>query len=351
VRVLITSMFGCSDLLLINEASLGGPWGCFFVFKYDIVLSGIYGILVLGDEMQIERLFETVYILMQKGNVTAKQLADRLGVTVRTVYRDLDVLSAAGIPVYTSQGKGGGIRLLENFVLDRSLLTGVEQKEMLAALQSLKATQAADTDGVLKKLGVLFKQKDANWVEIDFSNWGPFDRERFLTLKTAVLQKKVVSFEYYNSRGEKTERRAEPLQLWFKDRAWFLKAFCLNRGAPRIFKLSRMKHIALTDIMFERDLSQLEYEPQGGEPFRTVWLKLKFTAGMAYRVWDEFEESCIHENGDGSFTVLTAYPEDEWVYGYILSFGSGVTVLEPGYISEGILSRLKAAMQNYCRQT
>lgn len=305
------------------------------------------GILFLGDDMQIERLFETVYILMQKGNVTAKQLAERLGVTVRTVYRDLDILSAAGIPVYTSQGKGGGIRLLDSFVLERSLLTGEEQKEMLAALQSLKATQAADTDGVLKKLGALFDQKDASWVEIDFSNWGFFDRQRFLTLKKAVLQKKVIAFDYFGRRGEKTARRAEPLQLWFKDRAWFLKAFCQNRGAPRIFKLSRMKNIVLTDTLFQRELSELKYESGDPASVPVVFLKLKFSSEMAYRVWDEFEESCIQANADGSFTVDTAYPEDEWVYGYILSFGSGVKVLEPGTIRDGILSRLKDMMQNY----
>lgn len=297
--------------------------------------------------MQIERLFETVYILMRKGNVTAKQLAERLGVAVRTVYRDLDILSEAGIPVYTSQGKGGGIRLLDGFALDRSLLTGEEQKEILAALQSLKATRAAGTDGALEKLGALFNQKDANWVEIDFSNWGPFDRERFLMLKQAVLQKKVISFEYYNSRGEKATRRAEPLQLWFKDRAWFLKAFCLSREAPRIFKLSRMKNIALTEVSFERELSRMKYESGEEGPARAVCLKLKFAPWMAYRVWDEFEESCIETQGDGGFIVRTAYPEGEWVYGYILSFGSGVTVLEPDPIREGVLKRLQATIKNY----
>ena len=317
--------------------------------KYDMLMSGKHGILFLGDDMKIERLFETVYILMQKGNVTAKQLGERLGVTTRTVYRDLDILSTAGIPVYTSQGKGGGIRLLDSFVLDKSLLTEEEQKEMLAALQSLKATQAADTDGVLKKLGTLFDQKNANWVEIDFSNWGIFDREKFLTLKKAILQKKVIAFDYFGRRGEKTARRAEPLQVWFKDRAWFLKAFCLNRGAPRIFKLSRMKSIEPTDISFERDLSGLEYESGSPASVPVIGLKLRLSSEMAYRVWDEFEESCIQANEDGSFTVDTAYPEDEWVYGYILSFGSGITVLEPGFVREGILLRLKETLQNYSK--
>ena len=310
-------------------------------------MSGNNGILVSGDRMQIERLFQTVYILMQRGNVTAKQLAEKLGVTVRTVYRDLDVLSEAGIPVYTSQGKGGGIRLLDGFVLDKSLLTEAEKKDVLAALQSLQATQAADTGGVLKKLGGLFGQNGANWVEIDFSNWGPFDRERFLTLKTAILQKKVISFDYFNARGEKTSRRAEPLQLWFKDRAWFLKAFCLERRAPRVFKLSRMKNTALTDIPFERDLSGLQYESNEGAPARIVCLTLHFSGEMAYRIYDEFEETCIQANADGSFTVRTAYPEGEWVYGYILSFGSGVTVLEPDNIRRGVLLRLQYMLKNY----
>jgi predicted DNA-binding transcriptional regulator YafY len=283
---------------------------------------------------------------MQKGNVTAGQLSERLGVSERTIYRDLDRLSGAGIPVYASQGKGGGIHLLDSFVLDKSLLTAEEQREILAALQSLQAVKDTDTGGALEKLGAVFRQNTESWVEIDFSNWGPASRERFLLLKKAVLQKRVIAFDYFNSRGEKLSRQAEPLQLWFKDRAWFLKAYCRVRGAFRIFKISRMKNITLTDTVFTRVLADIPYD-ESAAPIKIVTLTLQVNADLAYRVYDEFDENDIEQNEDGSFTVRVSFPEGDWVYGYILSFGYGVKVVEPENIRIGIESRIRLMLQNY----
>ena len=295
--------------------------------------------------MQVGRLFEIVYILMQKGCVTAGQLSGRLGVSERTIYRDLDLLSSAGIPVYTTQGKGGGIRLLENFVLDKSILTAEEQREVLAALQGLGAVRDTDIAGALDKLGAVFRQNTDSWVEIDFSNWGPGSRERFLLLKKAVLQKKVVAFDYYNSQGEKFSREAEPLQLWFKDRAWFLKAYCLTKDSFRIFKISRMKNICLTDNPFSRNLTGTSWQFTG--PLGILSVKLHLDASMAYRVYDEFDENEIDQDADGSFTVRVSFPEGEWVYGYILSFGSSAEVLEPEELRTEFSRRIAQMKKKY----
>lgn len=296
--------------------------------------------------MQVARLFEIVYTLMQKGRATAGQLSERLGVSERTIYRDLDLLSGAGIPVYTTQGKGGGIRLLDGFVLDRSMLTKEEQQEILAALQSLKAVRDTDTEGALSKLGAIFRQNADSWVEIDFSNWGPGSRERFLILKKAVLQKKVIAFDYYNSRGEKLSRQAEPLQLWFKERAWFLKAYCRTKDAFRIFKISRMKNIRATEITFQRGLADIAWDREEA-PLKILGATLHLDACMAYRVYDEFDEKEVQQNADGSFTVSVSFPEGDWVYGYILSFGSAAEVLEPAELRSEISQRIAGMMKKY----
>ncbi len=296
--------------------------------------------------MIMQRLFDILYYLMQNENVTAKKLAARLEVSVRTVYRDIECLSAAGIPVYTDRGRGDGIRLLDGFMLDRSLLSGEEKREILAALQSLKTVGAEDTGGAIEKLGALFGQRAKSWVEIDLSNWNPRDKERLDLLKEAVIGQKVITFEYYGKSGEKTFRSAEPLQLWFKDRAWFLRAYCRARGAMRIFKLTRMKKIALTGDTFRRDLPGPAEAPEK-ESFRTVTVTLRLSPALAYRVYDEFDEEGVTRNADGSFTMSKTYPEDEWVYGYILSFGNGATVTGPRHIREGVQERLSKALENY----
>lgn len=80
--------------------------------------------------MQINRLFEIVYILLEKEKVTARELAERFEVSTRTVYRDIEALSCAGIPVYMSKGKGGGVSLLPGFTLNKAVITEGEKAEI-----------------------------------------------------------------------------------------------------------------------------------------------------------------------------------------------------------------------------
>lgn len=166
--------------------------------------------------MQINRLFEIVYILLEKKSVTAKDLAERFEVSVRTIYRDIDVLSSAGIPIYASQGKGGGIALMEHFILNKSVLTEAEQDEILFALQSLTVTRNPESDTVLSKIRSLFnKGTAADWIEVDLSPWGSDRNQKceFTILKNSILNREVIEFEYYNAAGEKGIRRVEPVKL------------------------------------------------------------------------------------------------------------------------------------------
>jgi biotin operon repressor len=90
--------------------------------------------------MQSSRLCEIIYILMDKHFATCEDLARELEVSTRTIRRDVDALSAAGVPVYMSRGKGGGVHLMPHYVLDKSVVSDNEQAEILAALSALRAT-------------------------------------------------------------------------------------------------------------------------------------------------------------------------------------------------------------------
>lgn len=298
--------------------------------------------------MQINRLFEIVYILLNKKTITAKELAERFEVSVRTIYRDIDTLGAAGIPVYMSKGKGGGISLLDNFVLNKSILSDNEQNEILASLQSLNAIKYPDVENVISKLGMLFNKVDYNWIDVDFSHWGSADKEKFSLLKTAVVNKKIITFDYFSSYGEETCRTLEPLQLWFKDKAWYVKGYCLSKQDYRIFKLTRMKKLEITEKTFERELPQMISDGAKIEKFiKIVELKLHFKACVAYRVYDEFDENDIVRNADGSFEVTVSYPEDDWVYGYIISYGSFAEVIEPKHIRNIVIEKLEDTLKQY----
>ena len=117
--------------------------------------------------MQINRLFEIVYLLLEKNTITAKELSEHFGVSIRTIYRDIDILSTANIPIYTNKGKGGGIHLLDNFVLDKSILSEEEQNQILFALQSLEKLDTNNEKKALEKMSMLFHKKTKNWIEVD----------------------------------------------------------------------------------------------------------------------------------------------------------------------------------------
>lgn len=296
--------------------------------------------------MQVNRLFEIIYILLEKENVTAKELAEHFGVSVRTIYRDIDVLSRSNIPIYTNQGKGGGINLLDNFVLDKSLISEDEQNQILFALQSFEKLNVNNEKMLLDKMSILFNKATRNWIEIDFSSWGTdsTQNERYNKIKEAILNKKVVEITYFNSYGEENIRQVEPLQIWFKDKSWYIKAFCRLKQNYRIFKIARIRDIKILDEHFERDLP---VEKEEKTKFKVISLKLEISKEMAYRVYDEFEKENINKNENGDFIVEVEYPENEWVYGYILSFGEYVKVLSPEYAKDIIKKRLEKTIKNY----
>ncbi|HOQ06721.1 MAG TPA: YafY family protein [Clostridiales bacterium] len=297
----------------------------------------------------MNRLFEIVYILLGKERVTAKELAERFEVSRRTIYRDIEALSAAGIPVYTERGRDGGIGLLPGFTLNRSLLSEQEQEDVISALQALEAVNPRKMAQALTKLSAVFNRKLVNWIEVDFSSWSRLDDGLFDRLKAAIFEKVTVEFDYYSTKGEKTHRRVEPVQLFFKHQAWYLKGFCLSRKSMRMFKLTRIKNLQLTDQRFDDRHSPetMLQDTADGENARPVMLKLKIGPEMAYRVYDEFEPRNIQKQPDGSFVVSAAFTEDEWLYGYILSFCEYAEVIEPPHIRETIREKLERTYGKY----
>jgi Predicted transcriptional regulator len=300
--------------------------------------------------MQINRLFEIIYILLDKKTTTAKELAERFEVSVRTIYRDIDTLSAAGIPVYTSQGKGGGISLLDGYVLNKSVLSENEQNEILFALQSLTAAQGPETDRVLSKLSSLFHKDTINWIEVDFSLWGSSKNgaRQFTILKNAILSHRVIEFDYLNSSGVKSSRRVEPLKLIFKVRAWYLHGFCLSKNACRSFKISRLSNLRMTQETFiERPPADTTEDGKEHSSQKWIPVRLKIAPHGTYRIYDEFDGEEIAKNPDSSFNVETLLPESEWLLNYLLSFGADLEVLAPEHIRSIIQNKLREILSQY----
>ena len=281
--------------------------------------------------MSSGRLFEIVYLLLERRQMTAAELAGRFEVSVRTIYRDIDALSAAGVPVYTTQGKGGGVALMDHYILDRAAFTEEEQRQLLTALQSLPEAARAGADETLAKLSGLFRRRETDWLQVDLSRWGSVeaDQRKFEALKTAILDRRAAVFTYVSSYGLTTDRRVLPARLVFKGQSWYLQAYCTEKEDYRTFKVSRILKLSVLDERFSRPLSPPPIE--AGEPPEgfCIPVRLRFSPALAYRVYDEFDEGCVTRGADGSLVVSVSFPEDPWLYGYLLSFGLGVEVLEP----------------------
>ena len=297
--------------------------------------------------MQINRMFEIIYILLNKKTQTAKELAEHFGVSTRTIYRDIDALSLAKIPVYTEKGKGGGIRLLPDFVLRNSLLNTEEQREILSALEGLSSVKTAQTSQVLQKLSALFNKPVENWLQVDFSDWTFASSGLWEDLKAAILNRKIVAFDYFSAAGEKTSRRIEPIQLYFKLRAWYITAFCLTRQDIRLFKLSRMRNLKVTDEHFQNRGPSAPAPNPAEEQWEGIALTLKIQPEMTWQMLDEFDDDMIEKQPDGSFIVSAIWPESDWLHGLLLSFGEYLEVLEPPHLRELIKEKAQKTADIY----
>lgn len=286
--------------------------------------------------MRESRLFKIIYYLLDKGMATAAELAERFEVSVRTIYRDIDALSSAGIPIYTEMGRGGGIRLLSDFVMDQTVISEQEKREILSALRGMEMVSGSSDKDMIEKLSALFRVRAVDWLDVDFSRWGdkPRDNERFTVLKSAILQNRCVMIMYADSFGRTDERVIQPLQLFYKSKDWYLKAYCRLKKDFRLFKLNRILAWEILEESFV-PMEVPEFDDAHGQPSTRVILR--FPKEMAYRVYDEFDIDQIRSEDNGDMVVTAKMPEDAWLTGYLLSFGTQVEIVEPAYL-RGIIA-------------
>lgn len=302
--------------------------------------------------MKINRLIEITTILLNKKTVTASDLAARFNVSTRTIYRDIDVLSAAGVPVYSTQGINGGISIMDDFTLNRSAISKSESENIIFALQTLQATKFPELDAILEKLGALFKSSASDWVSIDFSPWGsnPNEYNKFDLIKYSILKSKVISVDYINAQNIKSKREIAPLRLIFKSQAWYLFGFCYKRLDYRTFRISRIKNVAVTENDYERSqlISLTNNKNEKDVPeLNCTHLVLEFKEEALYRLYDDYDDGIIIRNPDGTYTLEFDFPEDDWVYGYILSFGDYVKVISPPHIQKIIKEKCGRIINHY----
>ncbi|MCR0428542.1 YafY family transcriptional regulator [[Clostridium] innocuum] len=298
--------------------------------------------------MKENRYFQMIYLLLDKGQMTAPELADYFEVSIRTIYRDIDILSSAGIPIYATQGKGGGIAIQDSYVLKKSLLSEQEQKQILMALQGIRVLEDEQINMLLSKLSGVFQRQQGNWLEIDFSTWtkSGAGKHNFQLLQSAIWKSRIVSFSYYSGKGEQTKRIIESHKLVFKTSDWYLYGYCTLRKDFRFFKLTRIRDLKLQDAEFMRETPEHIFERSDEFEMKTVQVTLLFDAGMSHEVYEKFDEE-VSEQEDGSLLVTTILPDNELLYSYVLSCRERVEVLSPPYVRDNVRKRVRKMLEIY----
>lgn len=236
---------------------------------------------------------------------------------------------------------------MDGYSIDKTLVSDNEQKQILMALESINATGQVDVKESLVKLGGLFKKNEVNWLEIDFSPWSQNENDKiiFESIKNSIFNNQKISFLYFNTKGETSNRIVEPYKLVFKANYWYLYGFCTKRNDMRYFKLTRIEKLKILDETFiKRQLKEEKYTYE--ESKYNIDIKLKIDGSMGFRVYDEFRNGTIKMEED-YFIVNINVPFSDWIYGYLLSFGNAVEVLEPANIREEYIKKVKNILKNY----
>lgn len=302
--------------------------------------------------MKLERLLAIIMLLLNRDQINAKELAEYFEVSQRTIYRDIDTINRAGIPIVSYMGAEGGFGILENYKITKNFLDDYEINSLLSALKNLNNTiNDKKISHTIEKLDNLKPDKNifssnskSIPINIDYNNWNSKnkDKDKLKNLNNAINEKRIISFEYVNKKGECTNRIVEPLSLLLKDFSWYLQGYCHGKEDYRLFKVKRMRMVKVTEDYFTRNappLEALDYLEEWYKDSTVINVILKFKAKMRARVFDSFNEDEIQLLEDGTIEVHFTYPEDNGLFELILGFGSQVEVIEPLELRAQILQR------------
>lgn len=301
--------------------------------------------------MKVDRLVSIIMILLDKERIGAQELADMFEVSPRTIYRDIDAINMAGIPVRSTSGVGGGFEIMQQYKIDKKVFSTADLSALLMGLSSLSGMVRGDelihALAKVKSFIPADKAKDielkVNQICIDLSPWmGNSNIQPYLEIIKAGLQEgRLLTFEYVAHHGNKTARTVEPYQLVLKGSHWYLQGYCHIRNDYRLFRLSRMSNLQMQEETFTpRDYQkpQLEF----ADILETMQTKIKIRVHKS--VIDRVLDYCTYEDlsPDGNEYYIVNFPfiESEYHYDILLSFGDKCECLEPLHIRTKMKHRI-----------
>lgn len=295
--------------------------------------------------MKIDRLIAIIMILLEREKVTAKSLAEMFEVSMRTIYRDLDVINQAGIPVFATSGPGGGVEIMKEFKVEKRIFSANDINALLMGLSSIKNNLPGEqTMAALAKVKGMIPiehhkewEYRANQMKIDALPW--FNAGNLFStvemIQEALNQQRILTFQYRDIRDKKSSREVEPYRLLWKGEAWYLQGYCLSRRDFRTFKLLRMSDLLISDQRFEiRDFPMERLDEMQARENSLARVKLRIQEGVRDLVITRFGEDCLTPDGPDHYIAELHMPVDDLACGYLLSMGTRCVCLEPEEMRE-----------------
>lgn len=302
--------------------------------------------------MKIDRLIGILSVLLQQDMVTAPCLAERFEVSRRTINRDIEDLCRAGIPIVTMPGAGGGISIMENYKVNRTVFTTREMQDILAGLRSLDSVSGTNQYGLLmEKLaagGSDFVAGNQS-VLIDLSSWYKADlAPKIEIIRAAIDGRQELEFLYFSPKKE-GRRRIESYYLIFRWSSWYVWGWCTSCRDFRLFKLNRMAELRLSGAGFEPrkvplpDLKNERIFPGG------IRVKAVFEPECKWRLVEEFGLDCFEEQEDGKLLFHADYTDQDNLISWLLTFGDRAELLEPENIRKELREMIEAMRKRYAQ--
>lgn len=313
--------------------------------------------------MRANRLVSILLLLQTKGHATTAELARRLEVSPRTIHRDMEALSAAGVPLYAERGSAGGWRMLEEY---RTNLTGLSPAE-ITALFALKPTKLLDDLGLGQSVEhALIKMLAA--LPAAQRQGAEYARQRILvdlqrhqeevpllpTLQEAVWQDRKLWMTYQTADGTTSERTLDPLGLVVRGSVWYLVAS--REGQLRSYRVSRVREAKVlaqpsdrpADFDLETYWRRARDEYRAQIPSYAVWVRIREQAlarANPASHWGRLESTRLLAAGWLEARVVFEF--EEYALSWVLSAGAAVEVLEPTELRQRVTATLREALEQY----
>ena len=284
--------------------------------------------------MKTERLIGILSLLLQKDQVTAPELADLFEVSRRTINRDIDALCMAGIPIQTIRGSGGGIRIMEGYRVDRTVLTRMDMQAILAGLRSLDSVSGTNRYmQLMEKLSAGdpdIMAADSHFL-INLAAWDKTSvADKISRIHNAIETKRKLRFHYSAPSGE-SSRTIEPCFLIFEWSRWYVWGWCELRQDFRLFKLNRMTDLREGGPFPGRAVPFPDLSARKIFPLR-YQVKALIQPEFRWKILEDYGPESFAEQQDGTLLFSFGFTDETAIMSWVLSFGSGIELLEPAEI-------------------